>query len=236
MKVYIIHGPPLSGKSTYVKNNIGPNDLVYDFDILMSSISGKDIHIHNENLLGYVLDIRDLILSKLKSEENIENVYIITTRITNDLKKKLVGLNPVYIKIDADKPTVLKRLKNNPGNRDIDEWSQAIDKYFMSTKDYSDFHNKKAWRDKRIVILKRDGYQCRECKRYGKIIEADTVHHILPIEERYDLRLNNKNLLSLCESCHEKMHDKFNNKLSKLGLEWRNRTIGKHPELRSPLS
>lgn len=234
MKVYVIHGSPLSGKSTFVNKHKGPNDLMYDFDVIMSAISGLEVHERNDNLIEYVKDIRDLIITKLKSEKNIDNAWIITTRVSKELEQSLVGLNPIYKQMKIDIYTAKKRLKEDPGNRNINHWDKVIEQYFTSTKDYSGIYNTPEWKSKRIVILKRDGYKCRECKRFGKVIEADTVHHILPVEERPDLRLTNSNLLSLCEEHHEKMHNKYNNTLSKLGEDWKSRTVRKCPELLSP--
>lgn len=76
------------------------------------------------------------------------------------------------------------------------------------------------WKKKRAVILRRDKYECRECKRYGKTTEATTVHHILPVEERPDLKWENDNLLGLCGHCHDAMHDRNNNTLTAKGMEW----------------
>jgi len=83
-----------------------------------------------------------------------------------------------------------------------------------------DFHKTTKWKSKRLKILKRDEYMCRECKRYGKTTEATTVHHIYPLEQRPELGLNSNNLISLCSKCHNKMHDRTNNELTKLGNEW----------------
>ncbi|MBS3885606.1 MAG: HNH endonuclease [Dethiobacter sp.] len=76
------------------------------------------------------------------------------------------------------------------------------------------------WIRKRAVILRRDGYVCRECRRFGKTKEATTVHYILPAEERSDLAWENDNLLSLCGNCHDAMHDRNNNTLTVKGMEW----------------
>lgn len=92
------------------------------------------------------------------------------------------------------------------------------------------FYNTSKWERKREVILKRDGYQCRHCKRYGKIVPANTVHHIIPAAVRPELIYNNHNLLSLCTSCHEKMHDKFTDTLSKQGEFWVKKILQEHPE------
>lgn len=82
------------------------------------------------------------------------------------------------------------------------------------------FYKATVWKNKRKRILKRDEYVCRECKRYGKTTAATTVHHVIPLEQRLDLKYANDNLISLCSKCHDKMHDRTNNQLTKLGEGW----------------
>lgn len=89
------------------------------------------------------------------------------------------------------------------------------------------FHKTTRWIKKRSRVLRRDEYLCQECKRYGKTTAATTVHHINPIEERPDLALFDKNLISLCSKCHDKMHDRINNILTALGMQWVQR-VAKH--------
>ena len=81
----------------------------------------------------------------------------------------------------------------------------------------TDYKDKK-WLRKRQSILRRDNYLCRECKRYGKTTPADTVHHIKPLEYYPELFLFNQNLISLCASCHNKMHDRDTRELTATGL------------------
>ena len=40
--------------------------------------------------------------------------------------------------------------------------------------------NSAAWRQLRLSVLERDGWQCAECGRYGQRLECD---HILPVEK-----------------------------------------------------
>jgi len=68
------------------------------------------------------------------------------------------------------------------------------------------FYTSKVWRNKREYILHRDGHQCQECKKYGRNTDAKIVHHILEMDERPDLKLKNSNLVSVCASCHNKIH------------------------------
>lgn len=88
-------------------------------------------------------------------------------------------------------------------------------------KIHSNFYKSIAWKSKRQKILRRDYYQCQECKRYGKNREATTVHHINPLLAQPELRLESWNLLSLCGVCHDKMHDRVTNRLTALGEWWR---------------
>ncbi len=62
------------------------------------------------------------------------------------------------------------------------------------------------WKRKRATILKRDHYQCQDCKRYGRTREATEVHHIKHLEDCPELAYDNDNLISLCSACHRKRH------------------------------
>lgn len=85
------------------------------------------------------------------------------------------------------------------------------------------FYKNKKWTAKHNTILRRDEYECQECKRYGKSVKASHVHHIIPLE--WCLIFNQLmawasiNLISLCKHCHDKMHDRTNNRLTELGLK-----------------
>jgi len=75
------------------------------------------------------------------------------------------------------------------------------------------FRNTQAWRNKRKSILIRDKGLCQLCIRnlydtYGRIYNNSIeVHHIEPIVEEYELRLEDGNLISLCVY-HHKMADR----------------------------
>ena len=67
-------------------------------------------------------------------------------------------------------------------------------------------YDTKRWAIKRKQILKRDGYACQECKRYGRNRDASAVHHIKPVETHPGLAFDKNNLESLCAACHNKKH------------------------------
>lgn len=65
------------------------------------------------------------------------------------------------------------------------------------------------WQKKREEIKKRDLYLCQICIRelYGTVNKYNTkdlsVHHNTPIKEDYNKRLDNDNLLTVCDHHHE---------------------------------
>ena len=80
------------------------------------------------------------------------------------------------------------------------------------------FYKSTSWRHKRERVLKRT--------RYGKSTPATTVHHIEPLKDKPKLRLEGNNLVSLCDKCHERMHNRDTNTLTPLGVEWVRRKNG----------
>lgn len=82
-------------------------------------------------------------------------------------------------------------------------------------------YNTKQWKRIRASVLRRDEYLCQECKRYGKSVEANTLHHILPAEacvRKYErFKYDSSNLISLCRKCHERMHVRNRRELSDEG-------------------
>ena len=95
------------------------------------------------------------------------------------------------------------------------------------------FRKTKAWTDKSIEIRQRDRFLCQCCLNnlYDTITwlnyKTVEVHHITPINEDYNRRLDNDNLISLC-SYHHKMADKgqiprdvLYDLVSKVHKEWK---------------
>jgi 5-methylcytosine-specific restriction endonuclease McrA len=75
--------------------------------------------------------------------------------------------------------------------------------------DKDKFRSTQAWQRKRDEIKEIDLYLCQVCKANHKYIYNNLeCHHIIPLEENFELRLDNKNLITVCEFCHEKCEKK----------------------------
>lgn len=75
------------------------------------------------------------------------------------------------------------------------------------------FRKSKRWTDKSIEIRQRDKYLCVICmaNRYNTIRQYNfdklEVHHIVPLAEDYNKRLDNDNLITLCKYHHKLAED-----------------------------
>lgn len=86
--------------------------------------------------------------------------------------------------------------------------SKPIRKRYKKTEEDS-FRNTQAWQRKRNYIKDRDKGLCQVCirKLYNTLKQYNyidiEVHHITPLREDYELRLEDDNLISLCKYHHE---------------------------------
>ncbi|AUM89176.1 HNH endonuclease [Clostridium botulinum] len=79
------------------------------------------------------------------------------------------------------------------------------------------FYVSKPWLITRETIKARDKGLCRVCLSKGDIRYMNTVHHIEELKDCWDKRLDPSNLISVCESCHQEVHNQY--KINKLGLQ-----------------
>ncbi|MEL7661543.1 HNH endonuclease [Acetobacterium wieringae] len=73
----------------------------------------------------------------------------------------------------------------------------------MKSDPYYQSKKHKAWRAK---VLRRDNYQCQECKRYGILREGTIAHHVKPREDYPELQYDVANGRTLCAKHHNKEH------------------------------
>lgn len=85
-------------------------------------------------------------------------------------------------------------------------------------------YKSKRWVHLRERILRRDSYTCQYNKRYGRMVQADTVHHIFPADEYPQYQWEAWNLISLSRDAHNKMHDRDTHELTREGRELLERT------------
>lgn len=75
------------------------------------------------------------------------------------------------------------------------------------------------WKELRLEVLEEHHYECQECIKAGRYTRATCVHHVNELKDRPDLALSkhyvdhagveHKQLLPLCNKCHNIVHDKL---------------------------
>ena len=78
-------------------------------------------------------------------------------------------------------------------------------------KKYHTFYSSKEWTNLSDLVKRHFFDMCIICWLKGREdIECSTTHHIEELRKRYDLRLDEDNLVPLCSSCHQKVHIEYN--------------------------
>ncbi len=75
------------------------------------------------------------------------------------------------------------------------------------------------WKELRLDVLEENCWECQECLKKGNYTRAVCVHHVNEVKNRPDLALSRyytdnkgnrqRNLVPLCNQCHNIVHDKL---------------------------
>ena len=85
-------------------------------------------------------------------------------------------------------------------------------------------YKSKRWKKLREQILRRDSYMCQESLRYGRRVQANTVHHIFPAKTFPEFQWCEWNLVSLSAAVHNEMHVRDSDELTDKGKALLERT------------
>lgn len=81
------------------------------------------------------------------------------------------------------------------------------------------FYQSDDWKELRQDVLDELHNECQECLKRGRYTQADCVHHVNEVRVRPDLALSkyyadhegnrHRQLVPLCNTCHNIVHDKL---------------------------
>lgn len=131
--VYIIYGPPLSGKSSYVKEVMQQGDLIIDMDNIWQCVSHLDRYVKPNKLKGVVFPVRDFLIECVKYRKGQwNNAYVIGGYPLISERQRLANeLSAREIYIQCDKLECIKRLKETDDSRDKVLWEKYIEEWFL---------------------------------------------------------------------------------------------------------
>ena len=105
--IYLVYGSPCSGKTTYVEDAAGKDDLILDVDKIYQAISINPSHIKSKCLSSNVFQIRDLILDMIKTRNGKwKNAYVVGGYPYQNERERLInslGAEEIFIDTSIDK-------------------------------------------------------------------------------------------------------------------------------------
>jgi predicted kinase/DNA-directed RNA polymerase subunit RPC12/RpoP len=134
--IYLVTGPPLSGKSTYVKENMTAGDLVVDMDKLYQAISYQDLYNKPDNLKYNIFAVKNLLVDNIKKRYgNFNSAWVIGSyplRSERDRMAKELGAEVIVL--DCTQEECIRRLERVVDGRkeNKSEWTKYIQQYFES--------------------------------------------------------------------------------------------------------
>ena len=134
-QVFIVYGSPLSGKTSWVLDNMNEGDLVVDMDYIWTCISGQPIHTKPGKLKAVAFKVRDQLLDCVKYRVGKwDNAYIVGGYAIQAERERIIrDLRAREVYIECTKEECLERLAQC-NDRDVDEYTKYIDEWFERFK------------------------------------------------------------------------------------------------------
>lgn len=125
-EVYIVYGSPCSGKTTFVRESAGENDIILDIDNIYECITANERYIKPERIRENAFGIRDCILDMIKCRRGkwftawVIGGYPLLMERTR--LETALGAKSIFI--DTDKETCLNRARDRPKEYQqyIEDW------------------------------------------------------------------------------------------------------------------
>lgn len=131
--VYLVYGPPLAGKSEFVRQQMRRGDLVVSMDTLYAAVSGLPEYDKPDNLFSNVMGLHNQLIDNVKTRMGKwSNAWVIggyadkfkRERIADTLGAELIYIDvsreECYARIEEDERLMYRKA----------EWRGYVDKWF----------------------------------------------------------------------------------------------------------
>lgn len=153
MSFKVVYGPPCSGKSTYVREHKGPEDVLFDYDRVFQAMTYATEHTKSERAFAhrFVMDARSAFVRTAKNgEHGAKDVWFICSNLNDSNREWLEPLSPEYIRMDVSEEECLARLEKDDTRPDKEHQAEVIKKWFKDHPD--DQETKEEERRKRLSL------------------------------------------------------------------------------------
>lgn len=125
--VYIVHGAPCAGKTTFVREHAKQDDLILDIDAIWEAVCLSDREHKPNRLKPNVFGIRDCIFDQIRMRTGTwRTAWVIGTYPLESERERMAELlGAELVHIDTDKDECLARAKS-------EAWKGFIEEYFAN--------------------------------------------------------------------------------------------------------
>lgn len=127
-QVFLVYGSPLSGKSTFVRDNMSEGDFILDVDNIWQCVSGCDRYVKPNRLRSCVFGIRDRMLDMVRMRQGKWlNAWVVGGYPLSSERERLINsLGAREVFVDTSQEECLERLRNISDGRCVEEWEKYI--------------------------------------------------------------------------------------------------------------
>lgn len=129
--IYLVYGPPLAGKTTWVNTKATKDDLIIDIDNIREAISGAKRYERSGYTNHEVFALYNLLMDSVKHSK-AKNIFIVGGFPHARKREELcnaTGAEQVYV--ECTKEECMFRLETKGDGRDRAQWKKYIDDWFF---------------------------------------------------------------------------------------------------------
>lgn len=129
-QVFLVYGPPLSGKTTYVLQHAGPDDLIVDLDRIAVAIGNAPVYERSGGIKAATFLVRDCLYDHIRTRGGTwPTAWIVGGYPRKDDRERLATrLGASIIRIEATESDCIARLYEDDSRPLI--WEEYIHKWF----------------------------------------------------------------------------------------------------------
>ena len=130
-QVFIVYGSPLSGKSSYVRQNMESGDLVVDQDAIEAALSFDPLYLKHKSISKTVFAVRDFLYDQIRIRAGDWSTAWIIAGLPRktDRERLAARLGASCILVEATREECYSRLYDADDGR-FPEWETYIDQWF----------------------------------------------------------------------------------------------------------
>ena len=130
-EIYLVYGPPLSGKTSYVESVANAGDLIIDMDNIWQCISGQPRYTKPGKLRSVAFGVHAFLMDAAKVRNGKwQSCYIIGGFPLISERERIIkeyGAREVFLEVTKEE--CFERLEHDEA-RDHEEWKQYIEEWF----------------------------------------------------------------------------------------------------------